>query len=242
MSLSLWVAWLQQFGTGQQSGRKNNSTRRMSTRKRRTPQYSTLKTRHFEAKRYLKCMPDDPSEGEAKPEKDPKELLREKLERIEREEALRAPDLSAIPSNDEIRAASYNSPIESQIGLDHLDMGSKGEDEENLSEEEKKLREFDERLKAARGSMPAPPEWDYKRTDRGGQNKAEENNYFGMGVGISIAYTLVGATVAGWGIGKLIDMKAGGSMGQAIGTLLGAIIGLAAAVVTIIKAQNKPGN
>ena len=200
------------------------------------------KTNGLPAARYLKCMPDDPSEGASQPEKDPKELLREKLERIEREESQKKVDLSGVPSNDEIRAGSTNSPIESQIGLGHIELGHKDDEEETLTEEEKKLKEFDERLKAARGSMPAPPEWDYKRTDRGGQNKAEENNYFGMGVGISIAYTLVGATVAGWGIGKLIDMRSGGSMGQAIGTLLGAIIGLAAAIFTIIKAQNKPGN
>ena len=187
-------------------------------------------------------MPDDPIEGDPIPGKDPTDKLRELFDRIEKEESPNRTGHPEVPSNDELRAGAHMSPIESQINGDHLGP-EKGSDEDELSEEEKQLRAFDERLKAARsGAMPEPPDWNFQRPKIPGQNKVEENNYFGMGVGISIAYTLVGATLVGWGIGKLIDMRFGGSMGQAIGTLIGAVVGLGAAIVTIIKAQNKPGH
>lgn len=190
-------------------------------------------------------MPNDPVDG-LNPEDDAAAKLRRRLEAIE-DEVGRTPEPST-PSQDAIRAGIQQSPIESQIeDTDfHVRPGQDVEHrkpDDELSEEERQLREFDERLKAARaGAMPEPPEWNFQRPNIPGQNKAEENNYFGMGVGISIAYTLVGATFAGWGIGKLIDMKSGGTMGQAIGTLCGAVAGLAAAIFTIIRAQNKPGN
>jgi F0F1-type ATP synthase assembly protein I len=189
-------------------------------------------------------MPDDPID-KAGPTPNPEDKLRERFDNIEREESRGSqpanPDISIIPTNDEIRAGVHTSPIESQIDMSTLGSGDDHQEQEQLSEEEKQLKEFDERLKAARGgSMPEPPEWNYQRPAQG-KNKVEENNYLGMGIGISIAYTLVGCTLAGWGIGKLIDMRSGGYLAQAIGTLIGAVVGLVAAIATIIRGQNKPG-
>ncbi len=189
-------------------------------------------------------MPDEPNEGAAMPEKDPKELLREKLERIEREEASKGPDLPALPSNDEIRAGTPMSPIESQINGAQFGLSETQEPQKELSDEEQKLKEFDERLKAVRANaMPEPPEWNYQRPKIPGQNDHKDQvAYVGLGVGISVGYTMIGCVVAGWGIGKLIDMKTGGMTGQGFGTMIGALIGLAGGVFMIIRAQSKNPN
>ena len=185
-------------------------------------------------------MPDNPINHGSGDSPNPEDKLRKLIEDIERDEP-RNPNFSLPPSEEEktqqTNDTSYTvSPLEDAFG---------GKDdssnEKELDEEELKLREIDERLGALRGKLPDPPEWDYKRPKSSTKNKVEENNYLGMGVGISVAYTMVGCTLAGWGIGKLIDLRSGGFLGQAIGTLVGAVIGLVAAIITIIKAQNKPG-
>jgi len=182
-------------------------------------------------------MPDDPLNAPGSPS--PEDKLRKLIEDIEKE-APSQPPAAPAPSNDEIRADVHQSPIESQ--LSYSPTNEDGSVENELSDEERQLQEFDERLKRARSSveLPEPPDWDYKRPNYTKKNKVEENDYMGMGVGISIAYTMVGCILAGWGIGKLIDLRGTGSLGQAIGTLIGAVVGLVAAIVTIVKAQNKP--
>lgn len=110
-------------------------------------------------------------------------------------------------------------------------------------EAEEKLRDIEERAKkiAQRVEMPEVPEWDYKRPEIPGQNKVDASSYLGLGVGLSVAYTLIGMALAGWGVGWLIDRNSGttSNLGQGLGTLVGAMFGLAAGIFTIIKAQNR---
>jgi len=114
-------------------------------------------------------------------------------------------------------------------------------------EDEQKLRDIEERAKAVsqkRAEMPEVPEWDYKRPELPGQHKVDSTSYLGLGVGLSVAYTLVGMALAGWGIGWLIDRNAGtgSTLAQGLGTLVGATFGLAAGIFTIIRAQNRNQN
>lgn len=90
-----------------------------------------------------------------------------------------------------------------------------------------------------RAEMPEVPEWEFTRPDIPGQQKMDASGYMGLGVGLSVAYTLVGMAIAGWGIGWLIDRGSDTAIAQGIGTLIGATIGLAAGIFTIIKAQSK---
>lgn len=189
-------------------------------------------------------MPDDPIDKNSGNTPNPEDKLRELFDKIEREVQTPSGSEEPLQTSDDI-PLNVQKPVDSDISFESFAHGSHEEDtreDEELTEEERQLREFDKKLKAARaGSMPEPPEWNYQRPKMSGKNKVEENNYLGMGIGISIAYTLVGCTLAGWGIGKLIDMPSGGYLGQAIGTLVGAVVGLAAAIFTIVRAQNKPG-
>lgn len=87
--------------------------------------------------------------------------------------------------------------------------------------------------------FPEVPDWEFKRPQIPGHQPHDASGYLGLGVGLSVAYTLVGMSLAGFGIGWLIDRGSGSYIAQGIGTLLGATIGLVAGIYTIIKAQNR---
>ena len=86
--------------------------------------------------------------------------------------------------------------------------------------------------------LPDVPEWEFKKREIPGQLKVDTGTYLTLGVGLSAAYSLIGSTVFGWLIGKLIDQN-GAFLAQAIGTLLGAVLGLTSAIILIIRAQAK---
>jgi hypothetical protein len=122
-------------------------------------------------------------------------------------------------------------------------------DDHESSQEEPEEDEFETRMRAieekagtirAGSKMPEPPHWEYSRPEIPGQNKeGDAQGYMGLGVGLSVGYTMVGTVVAGWGIGRFIDSKTGGGTAQAIGTLIGAVFGLAGGIFMIIRAQNR---
>lgn len=86
--------------------------------------------------------------------------------------------------------------------------------------------------------FPEAPEVNFARPKMPGSTDAESGSHYkGMGVGLSMAYSMIGLTLTGWGIGKLIDLRSGGVIGQAIGTIIGATMGLFGAVYTAIRIQ-----
>lgn len=89
--------------------------------------------------------------------------------------------------------------------------------------------------------VPTPPSWEYSRPDftKKHLEKQDTGAYLGIGVGLSAAYTIIGCTIVGWGIGWLFDRGKQQVIGQAIGTLVGAVVGLAGAIFTIVRAQNR---
>lgn len=90
-----------------------------------------------------------------------------------------------------------------------------------------------------RSAFPEPPEWNYK--PRGKPSPSQKHaNYFQAGIGLSVAYSLIGSVIFGWLIGKLLDGKFGwNGLAQGLGTLLGAILGLVASVFLVLKAQRR---
>ncbi|MFZ4508587.1 MAG: AtpZ/AtpI family protein [Fimbriimonas sp.] len=76
--------------------------------------------------------------------------------------------------------------------------------------------------------MPEVPEWNYEPK----QVKRLEttSNYSGLGNGMQIAYTLMGFPMAGVLIGYFVDQPTNGSLGKALGCLVGAVLGLVVAL------------
>lgn len=104
---------------------------------------------------------------------------------------------------------------------------------------QKGLEKIAEQAETHKPSMPDPPEWEYKRPKIPGQSEVDAGSYLGLGVGLSVAYTLVGCSLVGWGLGWLADRGSGAFLFQAIGALVGSIAGLVASILLIVRAQAK---
>lgn len=59
----------------------------------------------------------------------------------------------------------------------------------------------------------------------------------GLGVGMSIAYTIIGVPLVGIAIGYAFDSSNGGNTGRSVGALLGSIIGVVGAVIMLNRTQ-----
>jgi F0F1-type ATP synthase assembly protein I len=61
----------------------------------------------------------------------------------------------------------------------------------------------------------------------------------GMGIGLSIAYTIIGCPIVGYGIGYLIDMQMGTTTARSYAAMVGIIIGMGAAFYLIQKSNSQ---
>ena len=61
----------------------------------------------------------------------------------------------------------------------------------------------------------------------------------GLGVGLAIAYTLLGLPMVGLGVGYLLDRALGATLWKGVGTLVGAVAGIAFAVVVLNRENSR---
>jgi len=61
----------------------------------------------------------------------------------------------------------------------------------------------------------------------------------GMGMGLSIAYTIIGCPIVGYGIGYLIDMQAGTTTMRSYAAMAGIVIGMGTALFLIKKSNSQ---
>lgn len=59
----------------------------------------------------------------------------------------------------------------------------------------------------------------------------------GLGIGLTVAYMILGLPMFGAGVGWLIDRQVGGKFWIGVCTLMGAVLGLTLAIMTINKAD-----
>ncbi len=148
-----------------------------------------------------------------------------------------------FPSDEEIekrlrRAAGVPEPDDDELERRLRELGVLGDDADEADPLAERIKAIKEPAGTAASRLPEVPDWEFNRPKLPGQRDPEKGDaYLGVGVGLSVAYTLIGAILVGFGIGWLIDRSSHGYIGQALGTLLGAIAGIAGAVFTIVRAQ-----
>jgi F0F1-type ATP synthase assembly protein I len=131
--------------------------------------------------------------------------------------------------------------------LDEIELKLQGIEGKFLEQKEKREvedsffdAEFDERLKKLHEKA------DKAKTRRTGETTERKRSQYatgsdsrGLGIGLSIAYTITGMPLLGAGIGWLIDRAAGTGQWKGICMLAGAVIGLAMAFVMMNRTNDQ---
>lgn len=98
-----------------------------------------------------------------------------------------------------------------------------------------KLRSIEERARTARTRKSTG----LKSPERDRQLESDRSAARGLGVGLSIAYTMLGLPVFGWGVGWLLDRNTDSNVFVPLFTLGGAVVGIAMAVYMVNREQNR---
>lgn len=77
------------------------------------------------------------------------------------------------------------------------------------------------------------------QTERSGIVSTDQESYRSLGIGLTIAYALIGMPVLCFGIGYGVDYLTGGNWGKALGTLLGAVAGLWYAIMILNRTSQR---
>lgn len=96
-----------------------------------------------------------------------------------------------------------------------------------------RLRKLDERAEEASTKRKV----ETQETRR--KQASDKSSTLGLGVGLSVAYTIIGFPIFGWLVGKLIDNQTGSVMANGFGMLIGAVLGIVGALMILNKHQNK---
>ncbi len=99
--------------------------------------------------------------------------------------------------------------------------------------------EFDERMRKLESRVQeskAVREAQQRETKR--QLDSDRESSRGLGVGLSVAYAILGLPLFGYGVGYFIDNATGGNTAKGIAMMVGAIVGIGSAFY-ILNRQNK---
>ncbi len=107
---------------------------------------------------------------------------------------------------------------------------------QELDDLDRELAGFDERVRKIRSSnvFPEPPDLAQRDpktlTEKQRKIASDREASRGLGVGLSIAYTIIGVPIFGYFVGYLIDRQVGGKLFAPLFTTGGAVLGLTYAV------------
>ncbi len=134
------------------------------------------------------------------------------------------PEKPKLPSDEDIQSRFQKIRDElKDMDLPHLP------DDEDLR---KKIDQVNAPSSVSR--MPEVPHIEINRPQKPATNGTPGNyNYRGLGIGMSAAYSLVGSMIVGFGLGWAFDKLTHNNYGQAIGALLGSVLGIASAIFLI---------
>lgn len=102
-----------------------------------------------------------------------------------------------------------------------------------------KLPDFDDRLRdlEARAQAVKDRRETKARTEQRRITSDAESNR-GLGIGLTVAYAIIGVPLFGILVGYAIDSAAGTNLYKGLGALLGSIFGIAGAVIILNRQQN----
>lgn len=121
-----------------------------------------------------------------------------------------------------------------ELGLDQTPSIDKAREEAAKIDEE-----FGERLKALEEKAKTVKEVrDNQNREKARKLESDRETAKGLGLGLSIAYTIIGLPILGAVIGWFLDSRMGGQTFTSLGVLIGSVLGIVAAVFMISRANN----
>jgi F0F1-type ATP synthase assembly protein I len=96
-----------------------------------------------------------------------------------------------------------------------------------------KLNHIEQKVKAYRQAQEVKGH----HSDQALKQSAE--SYRGLGVGLTVAYTIIGFPLLGMGIGWLVDRNDPARMSIGIGALIGSVVGVGAAIWMLNRHQSR---
>lgn len=101
--------------------------------------------------------------------------------------------------------------------------------------------EFASRLKALEDRAHAQKQIrENKKREENRRMESDRDSARGLGVGLSIAYTLIGLPLLGLAIGWYLDSGSGGQTYKGIGAVAGTALGIVMTVILLSRADRQP--
>ncbi|MGV3615791.1 MAG: hypothetical protein ACO1SV_10700 [Fimbriimonas sp.] len=98
---------------------------------------------------------------------------------------------------------------------------------------DERLRDLEARAEAAKQRRQGKASAEQRKIER----EADSNR--GLGVGLTVAYAIIGVPLFGILVGWLVDRSMGTDLFKGLGALLGSIVGVAGAVFILNRYQNR---
>lgn len=122
------------------------------------------------------------------------------------------------------------------LGLDETPSIEHAKQEANKIDDE-----FSARLKALedRAQQQKEQRENVKR-EEARKSSSDAQSALGLGIGLSVAYTIIGMPLVGMGIGWFIDYKTGSNSFRTIGAVAGMALGIFAGIAIFNKSNRQP--
>jgi F0F1-type ATP synthase assembly protein I len=114
------------------------------------------------------------------------------------------------------------------------------EENSDQSEKDEVEVELDERLKKLETSAKAARANEHLRIgDQAQQRKADRSAALGLGIGMSIAYAIIGMPILGFFVGMLLENSSLLANGKMIGALVGIVLGFGFMIIQLRKYSDR---
>lgn len=125
------------------------------------------------------------------------------------------------------------SPTDAERAIEERVRQAQGEIAEIDDEFHERLRALEQRAEDAHGG------YQKKEAEKQRAQRSDGESSRGLGVGLSVAYTILGMPMVGAGIGWFVDKQTGLKVFLGLGTVGGAVLGVVFALVILSRHQDK---